>query len=472
MVQTGTAPSRRSGHHHRTGRRRSKRKRLKAALASAAVVVILFLADAAWAMYTVSQALPAARDALQRGGDELRNGDLASAAGSVREAEQQATRAASFALHPAVVAAGWLPWLGDDVHAVETVAQAAQLTASGGVALTSAARASGWTGTGVPGLTGEAQLDLEAIAATQPHLESAASDLTEASGLVDDVDTAELFPPLADAVTQTGSTLQELTDTVWTARDLSRLLPPMTGGDGPRRYFLAFGNLSAPRGTGGYLGFYGVLEANDGAIELRSLLPTGDVPIVEPVPVPPDVAARYGSLGGRTTIWAANFSPDVPTSSRVVLEIASAAGLGEFDGVIWTDTVWMAEVLGATGPVESAAWPDPLSSENLVDVLNRQSFMTTDEAASDRLQAQIGLDVWESVLARGATAPSIATAMSSGVRSGHLAVFSQRRRRAGPAVVAGRRRRLHRWGRTPWLSSGRTPPPAGPAISRASPPAT
>ena len=28
-------------------------------------------------MYTVSQALPAARDALQQGGDELRNGDLA-----------------------------------------------------------------------------------------------------------------------------------------------------------------------------------------------------------------------------------------------------------------------------------------------------------------------------------------------------------------------------------------------------------
>jgi hypothetical protein len=84
----------------------------------------------------------------------------------------------------------------------------------------------------------------------------------------------------------------------------------------------------------------------------------------------------------------------------------------------------MADVLGAVGPVESAAWPEPLTAENLVDVLNRQTFLIARPGRSDEVQGQIGLDVWRSLLERSVDPRVFAEAMSRAVRAGHFAVYS------------------------------------------------
>ena len=218
--------------------------------------------------------------------------------------------------------------------------------------------------------------------------------------------------------------LRQQSSLVGAAADLSLLLPPMLGEREPREYLLAFQNLSAPRGTGGYFGFYGTLRADDGAISLTELLPASAVPPVDPVPVPDDVARRYGRFGVDTVLYASNYSPDIPTSSEIALEIAEAAGTGVYDGVVWADTVWMADVLRAVGSVESTAWPEPLTADNLVDVLNRRSFLIEDANESDRVQGQIGLDVWRSLLERTVDPTAFAEAMSGAVEAGHFAVYS------------------------------------------------
>jgi hypothetical protein len=198
----------------------------------------------------------------------------------------------------------------------------------------------------------------------------------------------------------------------------------MLGGDEPREYLLAFQNLSAPRGTGGYLGFYGILRADRGDISLTELLPASAVPEVPPVPVPDDVRRRYGRFGVNRLLYASNYSPDVPTSSEVALEIVEAAGRGSYDGVVWADTVWMADVLRSVGPVETAGWPEPITADNLVDVLNRQTFLIERPGRSDEIQGQIGLDVWRSLLERSIDPRAFAEAMSTGVGTGHFAVYS------------------------------------------------
>ena len=287
-----------------------------------------------------------------------------------------------------------------------------------------AASATGWDGDGVPGFRTGGQVDLSAIEDAMPGLEKGAADLEAAAQQMGGIDTGHLVWPLADAIDEATTTLDEQTHLVVTARDLGRLLPGMLGADGHRRYFLAFQNLSAPRGTGGFLGLYGVLDAQDGHSTLTALQPIGTVPRVKPVPVPEEVQRRYGSKGVATTMWSSNYPPDVPTSSQIALEIGREAGLGEFDGVIWTDTVWMADVLKAVGPVDSSAWPEPLTGDNLVDVANRQVFEGDDATASDAAQAQIGLDVWTALLTRTPQPEPLAAAMSRGTREGHLMVFS------------------------------------------------
>jgi hypothetical protein len=187
---------------------------------------------------------------------------------------------------------------------------------------------------------------------------------------------------------------------------------------------LAFQNLSAPRGTGGYLGVIGMLEAVDGRIVLDSLGPVGDVPEVPPVEVPKEVGRRYGAFGVRTTMWASNYPPDVPTSSRIAMEIWERAGEPNVDGVIWADTVWMSEMLAATVPVSSSAWPEPIDAGNVVEILNRRVFESLDTPATNDIQTQIGTDLWTSVLAHQPDPAGLATAMSAGARGGHFAAFS------------------------------------------------
>jgi hypothetical protein len=407
----------------RTTRGRRRRRR-SIALALVALLVLLLLADAAWAAWTTRGALLAAQDELEQGADSLRSGDLASATEHMETAASRAGTAEDFELHPSTRLAGFLPWIGDDVRAVAPLARAAGDAASAGLSLVAAAGEAGWDGGDLSILGPQGQVDLGTLERARPGLDDAATSLRRGSDELEGIAVDDLVPPLKDVVGDARSTLGEQLDLVVDARDLATALPGMLGGDGPRRYLLAFQNLSAPRGTGGYLGFVGVLEADDGRLELASLDPVGDVPVVPPVEVPPDVARRYERFGVRTTMWASNYPPDVPTSSPIAMAIWREAGLGSVDGVIWSDTVWMAGMLDAIGPVSTPAWPEPVTSENLVEVFNRRLFETQDSAEIDATQARLGLDLWAALLTRRPEPTALASAMSSGARSGNLAVYS------------------------------------------------
>ena len=385
---------------------------------------ILLAIDLAWASWAAFSGLGAARTSIDAGSDALQRGDLTLAASALADAEDSASGATSFGAHPTIMAAGALPFIGDDVHAISTMARATQVAARGGTALSAGLAATGWDGEGLPGFEGGGNLDLAVIEAASPSLQAAASGLDDAVSTARTIDVAGLVEPLGTAVGEARGRLEEQAAVVGAAHELSGVLPSMLGGDTPRTYLLAFQNLSAPRGTGGFFGYYGALRADDGAIELDALLPASTVPDVEPVPVPPDVARRYGPFGVRTTLYASNYSPDVPTSSRVGLAITERAGLGSFDGVVWADTVWMSDVLRAVGPVDSTAWPEPVTADNLVDVLNRQTFLIDSPVESDRVQGQIGLDVWRALLERPVEPGTFASAMSSSVASGHFAVYA------------------------------------------------
>src|SRR2546423_1153941 len=79
------------------------------------------------------------------------------------------------------------------------------------------------------------------IAAAGPAWDRAAASLAEQRDVV-----AALAPSWASPVAQArGSLLAELTSLAGTSRDAAqaaRVLPPMLGMNGPRRYFVAFQN--------------------------------------------------------------------------------------------------------------------------------------------------------------------------------------------------------------------------------------
>ncbi len=420
MSVVSTSSSRNAGRSTRVRRRR----RRSIVLWLVAVVALLLIADAAWAGWTTRGSLVSAQEELEVGADALRAGDLTAATEHLRAAGEQAEAAEDFRMHPAALIGGFMPFIGDDVRAVAPLARAAGWASSAGLSAVDAADAAGWSGGDISVLEADGLVDLGVLERARPGLDDAATRLQLASEEIAGIDAGGLLPPLEEAVTDARSALGEQQELVVNVRDLASVLPPMLGADGPTRYMLAFQNLSAPRGTGGYLGFVGVLEAEDGRLTLASLDPVSDVPLVPPVQVPPDVERRYGPFGVSTTMWASNYPPDVPTSSHIAMQIGEEGGVGPVDGVIWADTVWMADMLGATGPVSSTAWPEPVTQENLVEVFNRRLFESPDQASIDDLQARLGLDLWSALLTGSPEPTALTSAMSAGARSGHLAVYS------------------------------------------------
>ncbi len=402
--------------------RRSRRTRRFALVVG--ILLGLAVLDAVWAATGVRRDLDRAREQLQRGANALRAGRPVDAEARFQLALGAAREAQHLRRHPTAWLAGVVPGLRDDVGALLTLSRAAELAAEAGGSVTRAAAVVGWDGAGVPGLERGRSLRLGAIRAAAPDLGQAARDLREVQRVLDGLDTDGLFGPIENAVVSARGEASRQRRLVQTADRLARLLPSMLQNS-EHRYFLAIQNLSAPRGTGGFLGFYGILKAVDGRISLERLAPTSDLPVVGPVAAPKDVRTRYARFGAQRVVYAANYSPDFPTSARVILEMAQEAGLGRLDGVVAVDTVWVSYILGAIGPVDSPAWPTPITSDNVIGILNRDTFETLDQEASDRLQGRVGLDTWNAILDRTPAAAAFADAMSKAVAERHLQVYAR-----------------------------------------------
>jgi len=403
-------------------RRRKVRRRI---LAAVGIVAFLALLDGAWAATSSIRGLQQVRFQLEAAAEDLAAGRLDDADSRFDLARTFADRAGNLTLHPAGALADVLPLIGDDVDAVQTMARSVGRVADAGTSLVQAARAVGWDGSGLPGTEAGGRIDLGPIEDAAPFLDQAATRMGEARRLLEPLRTEDLFGFVANAATDVRAGVTERERDMRTAAGLAEVLPTFLGGDEPREYFVALQNLSAPRGTGGFLGLYGILQVDDGTAELQALEHANIFPEVPPIDSPPDVEARYARFGGTTHLIAANYSPDFPTTAGVILDIWEAAGRDSLDGVMAMDPVWMAHVLEAVGPVETPAWPEPLTSANLSDVLHRASF-TLPQPDSDRTQEAIGTALFEALLGRPLPARGLGEALARGAREGHLRVYSAR----------------------------------------------
>ena len=157
---------------------------------------------------------------------------------------------------------------------------------------------------------------------------------------------------MARAVVDVRKKIDQLAATTDDAARAAELIPPMLGADGPRRYFLAFQNPAEARGTGGLLGAYGVLKADDGAIKVEHLGPNTE--LTNPKKLPIDLGADFQALYGRTPpYWVnGNISPHFPDAGRIWTAMWQQEFGEGLDGVIATDPVALGYMLKATGPAK------------------------------------------------------------------------------------------------------------------------
>ncbi|MBI2238940.1 MAG: DUF4012 domain-containing protein, partial [Actinobacteria bacterium] len=402
-------------------RRRRSRRGIRRTLLGLGFLALALTLDAVWVATSIERSLETARVDMLRGAEALIRGDVEGARASFLLARRASEGTLGALRHPAGLLARIVPGLSDDVEAVRAVARAGVLSAEAGEHLVRAADETGWGPDGARILQPGGRVGLEPIERAAPSLEAAAEALERAERLLASTAEMDLLRQVREGAASAREKLAESGSIVRAAADLATLLPSMLGGDEPRRYLLAFQNLSDPRGSGGFVGMYGVLEADAGRLTLLGLNHVRFDP-VPPVDAPTEVRRRYAMFGSLSNLHATTAPPDFPTGARLALGVFRASTGRRLDGVVAADAVALGYLLGATGSVETPAWPEAISAENAVEFFSHDVFLLATRE-SDRTQQDVGEAVWDSVL-RNATDPGgLASALSRAARDRHLQVY-------------------------------------------------
>ncbi|GAA3024188.1 DUF4012 domain-containing protein [Streptosporangium longisporum] len=168
--------------------------------------------------------------------------------------------------------------------------------------------------------------------------------------------------------------IDELRGTLGDAVTAAALLPPMLGGDDPRRYFLAFQTNAEARGTGGLVGAFGILRLDRGKVVIERLSSNNDLD-TSPVPVTDPGRGFLGRYGPNATrmLSVSNLSPHFPYAAAIWTGLWERQARTRLDGAIATDPVGLAHLLRVIGPV-TVPGGEVVTAGNVVDLTERVAY--------------------------------------------------------------------------------------------------
>ncbi|MET8335410.1 DUF4012 domain-containing protein [Streptosporangium canum] len=355
--------------------RRRRRAVVTGLLAPVAVVVLA----GGWSAHLglgVREHLEAAKSALLRLRAVTSTRDPALMGRAIADARWHAAEARRLTADPCWSMMTHVPLVGDGATTVRGLAEsAAELTD----VLTAVQRAAAVFVTAKTHSLGNVPRLLADLDAAAPVLRDAAGRLTRVSSRLA-ATPADTGVDLLDQAR--GTALQEvdqLRGWLGDAATAAALLPPMLGSDGPRHYFLAFQTNAESRGTGGLVGAFGILEADQGKIGIRRLSSNGGLD-ASPTPVTdygPDFRARYGPSAAKL-LSISNLSPHFPYAAATWTGLWERQTHRRLDGALATDPVGLSYLLQVIGPV---ALPDgeTVTAENVVDLTERAAYARYDD---------------------------------------------------------------------------------------------
>ncbi|MDQ1713750.1 MAG: hypothetical protein QOE45_3200 [Frankiaceae bacterium] len=284
-------------------------------------------------------------------------------------------------------------------------------------------------------LVGDHRVDVRRITAVAASMRVAATRTEAVPSRLSSLETGWTPPGVTSNVAKARSQLGGVPAGLRRSADLLDALAGVLGARGDRRILVVLENNAELRGAGGLVSVFAEATAHDGAVALGEFRDVVDVAesrgFTRPVPAPADYVARYGRFLANTTLWRnANMSPDIPTSSKVLTELAALSLKRRPDAVITLDVPAIARILGATGP---ATLPDgrTLTQENAVEELLSKAYAGVPDtrAGQDerRRRLRVSADAVVGRLFSGdAPAVSLGVALGDAAAGRHVAVWSAR----------------------------------------------
>lgn len=260
---------------------------------------------------------------------------------------------------------------------------------------------------------------------------------------------------VADGRSDTLTLADETLATLQRAEALTSALPEFLGAEGPRRYFVGMQTSAELRGTGGLIGFWGVLSIDDGRVDFGSgetYDPVDDADRPEEEtgvdrirtiglsPInPPDVdeafLGRYATTAAARSFPNINLDPDLPTTSKAILDLFELQTGERLDGVVLLDTPGVQRLLAATdgnlpmSPELAAAtgFDDGLPVESFSSFVTDGIYETLGSDSGDARKAllgELGDAAFERIIGGGWSTPEMVRAVADATSERHLQIFS------------------------------------------------
>jgi hypothetical protein len=302
---------------------------------------------------------------------ELAVGDLAAARATAADLARHARFAHQLTTGPAWALVADLPGGGEPIRTLRAIT--AQIDALGTDTLPQLVSAR----TALDPRTlrrPDGSIDLRPLIAARPALDRASAQLASATATIRRQSGDTWLGSIDDARRSLLDQLGTLGAEVSGADLAARIVPPMLGADGPRRYLMAFQNEAEARGTGGIPGAFAIVRADRGRLTFERFEPDDTLGTV---PTGLWFGPGYSQLfrGARTTSLYVNtnLSPHFPYAARLWLAMWRAHSGERLAGAIALDPTVLSYLLAVTGP---APLPDGsvLTAQNVVDRTEREIY--------------------------------------------------------------------------------------------------
>jgi UDP-N-acetylmuramyl pentapeptide phosphotransferase/UDP-N-acetylglucosamine-1-phosphate transferase len=347
--------------------------------ASAAVVVAGALAvPAALALVRAHGPATAGAAELENAVTAARAGRFTAATSYLADAQRDLARAQADLRSPLVSAGIAYPVLSTNLDAARTLVRSGLAMAKTGTELVAEDQ-------GYPRWIHGGTVNVDALAQAAPGLRQAAAVADRSTLAVAGLSRAYLVPTVASATNRLQRALGTARAELDAGAQAATYLPPLLGADGPRRYFLAVQNPAESRGTGGLIGDWAVVVADNGRLQLQDFhtlnpLDAGGSPH-RTLNAPPTYLAQYQRFDPAQDWQNVNMTPDFPTVGAVIDDLFPQSGGSPVDGVIAVDPAGLRALLTLAGPIDVTGWPAPITANNVQHVTLFDAYLRyTDEA--------------------------------------------------------------------------------------------
>lgn len=274
------------------------------------------------------------------------------------------------------------------------------------------------------------QLDLGPLERAHAKLESGPSDL--------------LVGEVAEARRETLALSRSVLGTVERGRTLLAVLPDFLGAEGPRRYFIAMQNNGELRGTGGLIGYYAILTADDGQLGISEPAAPGilragrDEPAgpLTPVGTNEEYRDRYQHVNAAGFFSNVNVDPDLPTTGRVVTSLYETRTGEGIDGVVALDPVGLGTIMDAIGPVpvpeglatgDNGTIPTPIDPEDIprTIMIDVYDVLGSGQDQNEAFFQAVAVSAFEQIVSGGWDAVAVSRRIAEASGGRHLQLFSE-----------------------------------------------